>query len=106
MQTTRLATIPIEALWKYREFKRDEAPVPVIPVIQSYGIDEITEYVLHHGLEPLELSIVGDRALLTDGNHRIVAAKRLSMQKVPVNVIVFLSDGRERFYPHTLERFV
>ena len=97
--------MPIEVLWEYREFKRDEVPAPVIPMLQSYNVDEVTEYVRLHGVKPLELSVVSDRALLTDGNHRIVAAKRLGFREVPVEVTVFFGEEGETFYQHTLDRF-
>lgn len=105
MQTKKLAYIPIELLWSYREFKRDEVPAPKVPFMNMYDVDEVTEYVRFNGLEPLELSIVGERALLTDGNHRIAAAKHLGYHEVPVYVMVFFGDGNDIFYDHTLERF-
>src|ERR1044072_1401119 len=86
MRTKRLAMMPVDVLWEYREFKRDEVPAPMIPILQSNNVDEVTEYVKLNGLKPLELSVVNDRALLTDGNLRIVAAKRLGFQEVPVDV--------------------
>jgi hypothetical protein len=73
--------LPLELLWKYREFKRDEVPAPRVPFYNKYDVDEVTEYVRENGLEPLEFSIVGKKALLTDGNHRIVAAKNLGWIK-------------------------
>jgi hypothetical protein len=97
--------MPIDLLWEYREFKRDEVPAPVVPIIQTYNVNEVTEHVRLHGVEPLELSIVNDRALLTDGNHRIVAARRLGFREVPVEVTVFFGDGADTFYQHTLDRF-
>jgi hypothetical protein len=105
MRTTKLAMMPTDILWEYREFKRDEVPAPAIPVIETHTVDEITEYVEYNGMEPLELSIINGRALLTDGNHRIVAARRLGIQQVAVNVTVFFNNGTDTFYQHTLDRF-
>jgi hypothetical protein len=105
MKTIRSVMLPVNVLWEYREFKRDEVSVPRIPFIHSHTLDEITEFVSQYGIEPVELSIVKDRALLTDGNHRIVAARRLGYDHVPVLVTVFFGDGEETFYDHTLERF-
>lgn len=105
MQTKKLAYIPLEVLWSYREFKRDEVAAPKVPFMNMYDVDEVTEYVRFNGLEPLELSIIGEKALLTDGNHRIAAAKQLGYEEVPVYVKVFFGEGRETFYDHTLERF-
>ncbi len=84
--------MPIGLLWEYREFKRDEVPAPRIPFVNMYDVDEVTEHVRLHGLEPIELSIVGDKALLTDGNHRIAAAKRLGYEAVPVYVMVYFGE--------------
>ena len=105
MKISRSAKLPLEMLWDYREFKRDETPSPLIPFIHDHTTDEITEYVSVHGIDPVELSIIQGQALLTDGNHRIVAAKRLGHTTIPVRVTLFLSDGTETFYDHTLSKF-
>jgi hypothetical protein len=105
MQTTRSAILPLDVLWEYREFKRDEAPAPQIPFIHGHTIDEITQHISVHGLDPVDLSIIKDRALLTDGNHRIIAARRLGLEQIPVKVTVHFGDGSETFYRYTLDRF-
>lgn len=106
MKKSVLIKIPVAVLWEFREFNRDEVPAPRTSFIRNYSIDSITEYVNIQGkVEPLELSVLGNRALLTDGNHRIVAAKRLGYKVVPVNVVVFSGEGDETFYNHTLDRF-
>jgi hypothetical protein len=105
MQTTRLVILPVEVLWEYREFKRDEIPAPQVPFFVRYSVEEITEYVNVNGFEPVELSVIKNLALLTDGNHRIIAARRLGLNKILVKVTVFFGDGSETFYEHTLNRF-
>ena len=105
MRAEKLAVIPIDLLWHYREFKRDEVPAPRVAFINMYTVDEVEEFVEENGLEPLELSIIKSKALLTDGNHRIVAARRLGYKQVMVKVKVYLCDGRDTFYDHTLQRF-
>jgi hypothetical protein len=105
MKTIRLAMMPVDVLWEYREFKRDEVPTPLVPFIHSHTVEQVTDYVDLHGMAPVELSIIKDRALLTDGNHRIVAARRLGHDQIPVTVTVFFNNGSETFYNHTLERF-
>jgi hypothetical protein len=97
--------LPVDILWEYREFKRDEVPSPVIPFVHSYTIEEITTYVKQNGLDPVELSIIKDRALLTDGNHRIVAAKALGYATIPVVVTVYFGGSNDVFYEHTIDRF-
>ncbi|WP_079687418.1 ParB N-terminal domain-containing protein [Ohtaekwangia koreensis] len=101
----RETEISIDVLWGYREFKRDETPAPHVPFIQRHGVDEVTAYVQKHGLTPLELTVIKNTALLTDGNHRIVAAKRLGYTTVPVEVIMHFGSGVDMFYEHTLNRF-
>lgn len=105
MQTTRLAILPVKVLWEYREFKRDELPAPRIPYIHGHSLDEIIQYVSVNGFEPVELSVVRNLALLTDGNHRIIAALRLGVEHIPVNITVYFGDGSDAFYDHTLNRF-
>ena len=105
MKKSALLKIPVAVLWEFREFDRDEIPAPRISFIRNYSVDSITEYISAQGkMDPLELSVVGDRALLTDGNHRIVAAQRLGYKVVPVNVVMF-GDESENFYDHTIDRF-
>src|SRR5688572_30954397 len=105
MKKSVLLKIPIAVLWEFREFNRDEVPAPRISFIKNYSVDSITEYINAQGkLDPLELSVVGDRALLTDGNHRIVAAQRLGYRVVPVNVVMF-GEGSKSLDDHTLDRF-
>lgn len=107
MKKRVLGKIPLEVLWEFREFKRDELAAPVISLMKNYSLDDVTSYINSKGKvePPLELSIIGNRALLTDGNHRIVAAKRLGYKTVPVNVTVFFGEGTDTFYSHTLNRF-
>jgi hypothetical protein len=97
--------MPLEVLWSYREFKRDELPAPVIPFIHSHTVDEVIRHVRLNGMEPVELSVIKDRALLTDGNHRIIAAQRLGIEVIPVKILVLFGDGSDTFYKHTLDRF-
>lgn len=101
----RNAVLPVEILWEYREFKRDEVPAPLIPFVHSYTAEQITEYVSRNGIEPIELSIIKNQALVTDGNHRIVAARNLGYDIIPVVITIFFGNGKEVFYDHTINRF-
>jgi len=105
MDTMKPTYLPVDLLWKYREFKRDEIPSPKVSSFNTRDVDEVMEYIRANGLEPVELSIVGKKALLTDGNHRIVAARRLGYCVIPVNVTKYAGNGEESFYEHTLQRF-
>ena len=99
--------LPVSLLWDYREFKRDELPAPKVPFINMYDVEQVTDHIKTYGIkEPLELSIIGNHALLTDGNHRLVAARRNNYELVPVNIHVYSSVlAQEVFYEHTLLRF-
>lgn len=99
------AYLPVDLLWKYREFKRDEVPAPRIPFLNMYDVNQVTDYVRANGLKPVELSIIGNTALLTDGNHRIVAAKKLGYRYIPVYITEYSDNAKETFYEHTLRRF-
>ena len=105
MLTKRLVYLPVDLLWEYREFKRDEVPAPKVPFFNMFDVNEVTEHVRVHGLTPVELSVIGEKALLTDGNHRLVAAKRLGYDKIPVYITSYSNEGEEIFYTHTLDRF-
>lgn len=105
METIKLTEISIDHLWnysQYRESKVSASGVPMAPV-NSYEIDEIAEHICSHGMEPLQLSIAGGKALLTDGNHRLVAARQLGYTHVPVFLVVF--PGTRIFLKETLEQF-
>jgi hypothetical protein len=106
MKAVRSAMLPLKLLWDYREFKRDEFPAPLIPFVHMYNVEDVTAYVSRYGMDPVELSVIKDRALLTDGNHRIVAASRLGMERIPVTVVVYFNNGSETLYQHTLQRFL
>ncbi|WP_276369366.1 hypothetical protein [Chryseolinea sp. H1M3-3] len=107
MKKTILVHLPTAVLWQFREFKRDEVPAPKNSFVPTYSVDEVTHYVKNKKgtIEPVELSIIGNRALLTDGNHRIVAAQRLGFKMIPVNLVVFFGEDSHPFYDHTIQRF-
>jgi len=100
----------VDELLNYREFDRVAKPAPMIPFIQTYTVDQVTEWVKENGIsdsKPLELSIFNNTALLTDGNHRIVAANRLKLKQVPVMVTYYETkeELEKMFYPQTVNRF-
>ncbi|MEJ7644735.1 MAG: hypothetical protein WKF87_09070 [Chryseolinea sp.] len=105
MISKRQTEIPVSVLWSYREFKRDEVPAPRFPFMHMHSVAEIKDDIQVNGLEPLELSIIKHTALLTDGNHRIVAARQLGYGMVPVEIVVYFGSGADTFYEHTLNRF-
>jgi hypothetical protein len=108
MKKSMLVLLPTDVLWRYRELKRDEVQAPKITFVRTYNVDEAADYIHGTGeMEAVELSVIGTRALLTSGNHRIAAAKRLGLKMIPVNVVVFFGSRENSFpfYAHTLARF-
>lgn len=106
MQAQRLATIPIDIIWQYRELKQDGVPVSndAFIGVNRYDVVEVADYIRHFGIEPVELCIIGATALLTDGNHRIAAAKYLGYETVPVVIKVLIGNGN--FSDLRLTRFI
>lgn len=111
METIKLTEIAIETLWEYREQRQNELSTSGVSVgsVNTYEVDEIAEYICSHGIEPLQLSIAGGKALLTDGNHRLAAASKLGYTHVPVYLVVFpgtcifLNETFAQFKPLTDE---
>lgn len=107
MEFTTLMSV--KELLAYREFNRVDKPAPQIPFCQQYTVAEVVGWLQSNDgniPEPLELSICDDKALLTDGNHRIAAAEIIGIKQVPVKVTYYTKESlSETFYPHTIERF-
>lgn len=100
----------VEELLPYREFDRVAKPAPRIPFIQTYSVEEVVEWVNKNGISsdnPLKLSIFQNSALLTDGNHRVIAASILKIDIVPVEVTFYdtLEELENTFYQQSIERF-
>lgn len=106
MKKSLLVKIPAAVLWQFRAFKRDKVPVVEMSFMPSYTVEEATDYFDPHGIvEPVELSIIGNRALLTGGNHRIGAAQRLGLKMIPVQLVIFFGGYTTPFDDHTLQKF-
>jgi hypothetical protein len=70
--------VPIEVIKQYMEYPNRNIPSELIESIRKNGIMEpltITYYKMHK------------TALLTEGNHRVIAAERAGYKSVPVRVI-------------------
>lgn len=107
MKTLNTQMLTSELL-SYREFDRVEKPAPCIPFVQNYTVAEVAEWLkTAEVVEPLELSIFEDKALLTEGNHRIAAANILNIKSMMVKVRFFESkeELENEFYGHTIGRF-
>lgn len=95
-------------LLPYREFDRVEKPAPKIFFMHSYTVDQVAEY-MQSGveIEPIELSVCGNKVLVTDGNHRLAAANKLGMSTIKVKVVYYDNERQlnDAFYDHTVQRF-
>ena len=76
--------IPIDFIWKYREFDRCGED-------NLYGdeyIKNLTEDIINNGIqEPIILQVDCGLGLLTEGNHRLCIAKNLGFKTIDVKVI-------------------
>jgi len=98
----------VNDLLYFREFDRIKEPAPKILYYPTYTIEEVVEWVKIHGITtPLEFSVFEDSALLTDGNHRILAASILNIDKVPVRISIFesMDELNTIFFEHTIKKF-
>lgn len=103
-----ITIMKVADLLPYREFDRVEKPAPKIFFMHSYTVDQVADYISSGAeIEPVELSVCGDKVLLTDGNHRIAAAKKLGMITITVKVVYYDNEKQlnEAFYDHTVQRF-
>lgn len=91
-------SIPIEILEKYAEFDRSieltdaQKCANAMAGIFTINIDKLAENILENGqTDPLTLTIFGNdnSALLTDGNHRLVAIKKAKLRNALVRVEYF-----------------
>jgi hypothetical protein len=105
MKKSIRVNMPTDVLWEFRKFKRD-TPAEITSFINCYGIDDTPEYINEKDeFEEVELSIIGNQALLTSGNHRIATAKRLGLKMIPVQLVVFFGKCPFPFDDNTLNRF-
>jgi hypothetical protein len=83
LETPHAGLVPISTLEKYKEFDREGKDS-----IDDPGyLDELTDDIKQNGVqEPLHITHENGRGVLTEGNHRLVAAKRLGMTHLPVVV--------------------
>lgn len=105
-QTTSL---PVTLLLNYREFDRVAEPAPYIgfPGVEYYTVDSLTEKVKAEGIKSaVELIVYNGKALLVEGNHRVVTYSRLSYSECPVTITYYNSeeDLKNAFYSHTIAR--
>lgn len=77
--------IPVDFLWKYREFDRCGSD-------NIYGdeyIDKLTDDIKNNGIKnPINLQIYSNKGLIVEGNHRLCIAKKLGIDKLYVKVSI------------------
>lgn len=81
----------IRVLSKYREYDREadskENFVTFLPCTVTRDLDKLTESIKQSGIKtPGTLTIYKNKALLTEGNHRLAAAIRLNMEYYPLDI--------------------
>jgi len=75
--------IPLEEIEKYKEFDRE-----VTIRFNKSELDDLTEYIGKNGItSPITLQVYNGYGLITEGNHRIAAAKRLGIKNIPTRII-------------------
>jgi len=92
----------------YREFDRLTEPAPFAPFVNTYSLESVIGWVQENGLkEPLKLSIFESKALVTDGNHRLLAAAILGLKEVEFDITFFESfeELSATFEATTIARF-
>lgn len=105
--TTTNTYLPTSLLLNYREFDRVKKPAPRIPFCQGETVESLTEAIKKEGItSSLELSICGDLALLTDGNHRICSISQLGYSECPINIVRYdsMAELESVFYVQTINR--
>ena len=89
----------IDFLWKFREHDREDPNQQINAMIYSSEntINEIEADLKAGGKikENVELAVYKGKALLIQGNHRIVAAKRAGLDDIPTT-IAFIGE-KSRF---------
>jgi hypothetical protein len=84
-QMTHAGWLEIADVERFREYDRQGAD----RAMDDAELDHLTEAIRQHGiLHPLglEWSTADGHAYLGEGHHRLIAARRLGMQRVPVMV--------------------
>lgn len=88
-------------LKRYREFDREKQPSPFV-MFQTKSYD-LEQSILKEGiLSPVELVVLGNKALLTEGNNRLMIAIRNGIKDIPCEVRV---TSREFLNEHQISRF-
>jgi hypothetical protein len=84
-QAQKVQEISIDELSKYVEYDRETQPRDKNT---PNKISELTEDIKKNGVkEPLQLNLYNGKAILVEGNHRIVAAKNAGLKTVPVEIV-------------------
>lgn len=81
--------LPISVLWHYKEFDRATNPSPL-------GINSVAKMmadIQREGMrKPIELTVWNNSALVTDGNHRLAAMKKLGYKYISTKIQFFATD--------------
>jgi hypothetical protein len=75
--------VPIKEIEPYIEFDREKEIK-----FDKKELDSLTKEISKNGITfPITLEIYNNKGLITEGNHRIAAAKRLGIKYIPITII-------------------
>ena len=75
--------VPLYEIEKYKEFDRE-----VTIKFDKSELDDLTKEISKNGITtPIILEIYNGYGLITEGNHRIAAAKRLGIKNIPTRIV-------------------
>lgn len=80
--------IPVQILIKYRECDREADYITYKGnEFLHTDLNKLSESIKTKGFtEPVKLTIQSNKALLTDGNHRLACSLRLGLNNIPVEL--------------------
>jgi len=79
--------LKLSTLKKFREFDRKNDPFEFFGISSKDKINSLILGIKNNGLEnPLELWIFGLKAMLIQGNHRLVALEQLGITNIEVKI--------------------
>lgn len=88
--------IPVGLLLNYREFDRVAKPAPQLPFVKQHTVKEHMDYIKEgNKIEPIELGVVDNMAVVFEGNHRTAAFYLLYGEDCMVEVEISYFDDIE-----------
>lgn len=86
--------VPLKEIEKYKEFDR-ETEIK----FDKLELNNLTAQIAKNGITtPITLTTYGGYGLITEGNHRIAAAKRLGIKHIPTRIVDRLQPFKGTIY--------